>query len=228
MNSSHTTKTHERSTWSPEGLKAFLVDSIHQRYPYLDRTQISLDDHRINPTDYLYPNLNLNSSEYSDPIIWFRYQDKKYIMREQLEYYIMYFPIHLAYASIPEDIDFNPGKFLRRLYDFYRNEETGINSPKLKKFFPKFIDETYDFIIFEYIPEEQLRQVPEDLEISKFKFIKANNQILKVTKDFRPRNNLINWSIRDNEIFYTNITKFVLLKSPTKNITIADKKDTLI
>lgn len=223
----HISRTFENSIRDTGGLKEFLIDSIHQRYPYLDRTQISLDDHRINPTDYLYPNLNLNSSEYSDPIIWFRYQDKKYIMREQLESYIMYFPEHLAKASIPETIEFNPGKFLRRLYDFYRNEETGINSPKLKKFFPKFIDETYDFIIFEYIPEDQLRQVP-TCELSTFKFIKANNQILKVTKDLRPRNNLINWSIRDNEIFYTNITKFVLLQEATKDFTIADKRDTIL
>lgn len=222
-----TQRIFENSTRDTGGLKEFLLDSIHQRYPYLDRTKISLDDHRINPTDYMYPNLNLNSSEYSDPIIWFRYENKKFIMREQLESYIYNFPMHLAHASIPEDIEFNPVNFLRRLYDFYRNEETGINSPKLKKFFPKYIDESYDFIIFEYIPEEQLRQVP-DAEIAKFKFIKANNEILKVTKDLRPRNNLINWSIRDNEIFYTNITKFVLLKELTKNFTIADKRDTIL
>ena len=81
-----TQRIFENSTRDTGGLKEFLLDSIHQRYPYLDRTKISLDDHRINHTDYMYP--NLNSSEYSDPIIWFRYENKKFIMREQLESYI--------------------------------------------------------------------------------------------------------------------------------------------
>ena len=202
-----------------------LIREIARRYPYLNENEISLDDHRINPTDYLYPYSHDPMKGYSDPIIWFRYQDKKYIMREQLEQYILNFPENLAKGSIPEEIDFNPKEFIKRLYDFYRNEETGINSLKLKKYFPKFIDETQDFIIFEYIPAEQLRQFPVHIEFAKFKFIKANNEILKVTKNLRPRNNIINWSIRDNEPFYTNITKFVLLKEATKCFTIADKKD---
>ena len=199
-----------------------LTKAIAQRYPYLNEDEISLDDHRINPTDYLYPFIPF---EYSDPIIWFRYQGKKYIMREQLEQYILNFPENLAKGSIPEEIDFNPKEFIKRLYDFYRNEETGINSPKLKKYFPKFLDETIDFIIFEYIPAEQLRQFPVQGETAKFKFIKANNQILKVTKNLRPRNNIICWSIRDNEPFYTNITKFVWLKKATKCFTMANKLD---
>ena len=202
-----------------------LIREIARRYPYLNENEISLDDHRINPTDYLYPYSHDLMKGYSDPIIWFRYRDKKYIMREQLEQYILNFPENLAKGSIPEEIDFNPKEFIKRLYDFYRNEKTGINSPKLKKYFPKFLDETQDFIIFEYIPAEQLRQFPVHGEFAKFKFIKANNEILKVTKNLRPRNNIINWSIRDNEPFYTNITKFVLLKIVTKNFTIANKLD---
>ena len=202
-----------------------LIREIARRYPYLNENEISLDDHRINPTDYLYPYSHGSVEDYSDPIIWFRYQDKKYVMREQLEQYILNFPENLAKNSIPEEIDFNPKKFIKRLYDFYRNEETGINSLKLKKYFPKFIDETQDFIIFEYIPIEQLRQFPVHTEFAKFKFIKANNEILKVTKNLRPRNNIINWSIRDNEPFYTNITKVILLKEATKYFNITDKKD---
>ena len=210
-------------------LQQHLENSIYERYNYLDRAKITLDDHRINDTDHLYPNYPpMVYEKYADPILWFRYEDKKYIMKEQLEAYIFNFPIALANASIPEEIDFNPSQFLKRLYDFYRNEETGINSPKLKTFFPKLIDETMDFLIFEYIPENQLRDIPAT-EMAKFKVIKATNDILKVTKDLRPRNNIINWSIRDNEPFYTNITKFVWLnKDSSYKPTLANKLDDII
>ncbi len=213
--------------FSQFNLQQHLENSIHERYDYLDRAKITLVDHRINDTDYLYPNFPyLVTDKYADPILWFRYEDKKYVMKEQLNEYVLRFPKELVDKSIPEEVEYNPRGTLERMYDFYRNELPEFN--KQRKFFPKLIDETVDFLIFEYIPENQLRDIPAT-EMAKFKVIKATNDILKITKDLRPRNNIINWSIRDNEPFYTNITKFVWLnKDSSYKPTLANKLDDIL
>ena len=213
--------------FSTFNLQRHLENSIYDRYDYLDRSKITLDDHRMNVTDYLYPNFpHLIIDKYVDPILWFRYEDKKYVMKEQLNEYVLRFPKELVDQSIPEEVEYNPRGCLERMYQFYRNELPEFNNQR--KFFPKLLEETMDFLIFEYIPENQLREIP-TTEMAKFKVIKAINNILKITEDLRPRNNIINWSIRDNEPFYTNITKFVWLnKDSTYKPTLANKLDDIL
>ncbi len=168
--------------------KLKIIKQIKQRY--------NIDEDIDIPFNFEYSDINPNyidgnGEEFNDePIYWFIIDNKKYVMKEQLDICIKFDP----------DTKNDPKKYKDKLYNFFRNDINKFS------FIPKLLDETPDFFIFEYIQGEVLIKLTEDIQ----------NKILKYTYEFKDiykdwifsKRFSYFWVKNKKKIYYVNIRHF--------------------
>lgn len=181
-----------------------IILEISKRYN-LNFKDINIDDsYHIDGVNYLGKIDEYYDLEHiPEPIYWFKYKNKKYIMKEQLEIISKIFTEQLS-KQIVEEINFDPTAYNNRLFEFWRNENNNLN------YFPKFLDEDDNFFIFEYIEGNPLYSREDCLPYMK-EYFEINKDIIKHTKNFRPTNLILwNWLITKDGLKYVNLRRFVL------------------
>jgi len=135
---------------------------------------------------------------------WFRYKNKKIVIKEFLKNNCLSFTAEAGEKYIVSDIDFNTNDFYKTLTTFFKSSEF------TEDIFPKFIKETKDFFIFEYIEGTKIKDL-KNFEKYKKQYIDKNLQVMQ-----NPKWRLINWFdyvwIIDNNdnLRYVNLSRFVL------------------
>jgi hypothetical protein len=167
--------------------------------------------------NYLYDGVNnVNEKvqgrvDYREPIYWFVLDNKKYVMKEQVEYCIHTFTEKLLvdYCNEPNsDFVYDTNSYLERLYYFYRNEVNLFGDV-----FPKLLDETDEFFIFEMIDGDPVSEINSNIASQYFEKV---SKVVAHTKNFRPKNNVANnWVLTPSGVIkYVSIRHFVLIDNP--------------
>ncbi len=193
--------------------KLKIIKAISQRYN-LKVSDICIND-SFNPNkdvlNYLgkiddVKDLNF----YDEPICWFKMNNKKYMMKEQLK---ISFDMYTATfeSGIDDNIDFNHNAYEDRLKQFWKTEMN------LMSVFPNFLEETEDFYIFEYIEGNPIELESTFDENRLAEYNKIVSDVIKQTKNFRPINTILfNWFIdNNNNLRYVNMRQWVLADNPT-------------
>ena len=199
--------------------KIKIIGEIAKRYN-ISPNGINIDygysyaPHNLN---YLYDGINnVNEKvrdrvDYREPIYWFVLDNKKYVMKEQVEYCISTFTEKLLvdYCNEPKSaFVYDTNLYLERLYYFFRNE---INL--FEEVFPKLLEETNDFFIFEMVEGTPVKEINENIANQYFEKV---SKVVAHTKNFRPKNNVANnWVLTPSgSIKYVSLRHFVLVDKP--------------
>lgn len=188
-------------------------DLLFKKYKVIfDNRNISIDDIDISQSWSSDNNIN-------DLVYWFKIIEdgisKKYIIKEELTRLCLTFETDYLETIVPENqvlenqvIDNQ--LYLDTLINFYR---THINN--FPNIFPKLLEETEDFFIFEFIEGRVLHQDDFNRPEIQEQYFSKQKQILDLKLNFRLSNYFDHyWVESNNNIYFVHITKFVLVKNP--------------
>lgn len=182
-------------------LKEIYKKEIFDKY-YIDFKKLNIGINDIN----VVPSWSITDNK-EEPTWWIRAKINniwyKLIFKDIIEFRILNFKNEILNIN---DLNKNNQKFLERLLYFYRNEIN--NFPNI---FPKFIKETEQFFIFEFIDGDLL-------EFEDFKdpniyqqYINKQQEMINSNLDLIITNEIDNnWVYKNNNIYFVGLYNFIM------------------
>ena len=150
------------------------------------------------------------------PIYWIKYENLKIIIKDELyrtceNFKQEHFDVISVETLNSNQTFYDTKLFYEKLCNFYRDYIN--NFPDI---FPKFLEETDEFFIFEFIEGTILQKIDFiNNNTIRDQYYKKSKSIIDLNISFRLGNDFpFNWVLRDENILFVNLHQFMVIPEP--------------